>query len=67
MRVAKNNLFPDINFSASATYNGNAWMTDRDFSNGKNLDSPHFGNNFALEVVQIVYAGGAIKHGIEHA
>lgn len=67
VRVAKNSLLPDINFSASATYNGNAWMADRDFSNGKNLDSPHFGNNFALEVVQIVYAGGAIKHGIEHA
>lgn len=67
VEVAKNSLLPDINFSASATYNGNAWMADRDFSNGKNLDSPHFGNNFALEVVQVVYAGGAIKHGIEHA
>lgn len=67
VKVAKNGLLPDINFSASATYNGNAWMSDRDFSHGKNLDSPHFGNNFALEVVQVVYAGGAIKHGIEHA
>lgn len=65
--VSKNRLLPDINFTASATYNGNAWMADRDFSNGQNLDSPHFGNNFALEVVQVVYAGGAIKHGIERA
>lgn len=65
--VAKNGLLPDINFTASATYNGNAWMAERDFSNGQNLDSPHFGNNFALEVVQIVYAGGAIKRGIERA
>lgn len=65
--VAKNGLLPDINFTASATYNGNAWMADRNFSNGKNLDSPHFGNNFALEVAQVVYAGGAIKHGIERA
>lgn len=66
--VAKNGLLPDINFTASATYNGNAWMADRNFSNGQNLDSPpHFGNNFALEVVQVVYAGGAIKHGIERA
>lgn len=65
--VSKNGLLPDINFSASATYNGNAWMADRDFSNGQNLKSPHFGNNFALEVVQVVYAGGAIKHGIELA
>lgn len=67
INVAKNGLLPDINFSASATYNGNAWMSDRDFSNGMTLHSPHFGNNFALEVVQIVYAGGAIRHGIEHA
>lgn len=67
VNVSKNGLLPDINFTASATYNGNAWMADRDFSNGQNLDSPHFGNNFALEVVQVVYAGGAIKHGIERA
>lgn len=67
VKVSKNGLLPDINFSASATYNGNAWMADRDFSNGQTLKSPHFGNNFALEVVQVVYAGGAIKHGIEHA
>lgn len=65
--VARNGLLPDINFTASATYNGNAWMADRDFSNGQNLDSPHFGNNFALEVAQVIYAGGAIKHGIERA
>lgn len=67
VKVAKNKLLPDINFSASATYNGNAWMADRDFSNGKMLHSPHFGNNFALEVVQVVYAGGAIKNDIERA
>lgn len=65
--LSRNGLLPDINFSASATYNGDAWMADRDFSNGKKLDSPHFGNNFALEVVQLVYAGGAVRHGIECA
>lgn len=67
VKVSKNNLLPEINFSASATYNGDAWMCDRDFSNGQTLDSPHFGNNFALEVAQVVYAGGAIKHGIKSA
>lgn len=67
VKVSKNGLLPDINFSASATYNGNAWMADRDFSNGQTLESPHFGNNFALEVAQVVYAGGAIRHGIERA
>ena len=67
IQVAKNGLLPDINFSASATYNGNAWMSDRDFSNGQSLPSPHFGNNFALEVRQIVYSGGAVSHGIRIA
>ena len=67
IKVSKNGLLPDINFSASATYNGNAWMADRDFSNGQSLPSPHFGNNFALEVRQIVYSGGAVSHGIRGA
>lgn len=67
VKVAKNGLLPDINFSASATYNGNAWLSDRDFSNGHSLPSPHFGNNFALEVRQIVYSGGAVSHGIRGA
>ncbi|MDE5820906.1 MAG: TolC family protein [Paramuribaculum sp.] len=67
VKVAKNGLLPDINFSASATYNGNAWMSYRDFSNGQSLPSPHFGNNFALEVRQIVYSGGAVSHGIRGA
>ena len=67
VKVAKNGLLPDINVSASATYNGNAWLSDRDFSNGHSLPSPHFGNNFALEVRQIVYSGGAVSHGIRGA
>lgn len=65
VKVSKNALLPEINFSASASVNGNAWMSDRDFSNGQWLHSPHFGNNFALEVMQVVYAGGAIMHNIE--
>lgn len=32
--VAKNAYLPTVDFSASATYNGNAWVSDRDFSNG---------------------------------
>ena len=31
------------------------------------VDMPHFGNNFALEVQQVLYAGGAISSGIELA
>lgn len=32
--VAKNDYLPEVVLSASASYNGNAWVADRDFSNG---------------------------------
>lgn len=63
--LAKNAYLPNIDFSASATYNGNAWVADRDFSHGQSFSSPHFGNSFALEASQIVFAGGAIHHNIK--
>ena len=62
IRVSKNALLPEINFSASASYNGNAWVADRDFSNGQFYSSPHFGNSFSLEVSQVIFAGGAIMN-----
>lgn len=62
---AKNAMLPDIGFSASATYNGDAWVADRNFSNGQTFSSPHFGNSFALEASQVVFAGGAIHFNVE--
>lgn len=63
--AAKNAFLPEIKFSASATYNGNAWVANRDFSNGQTFPAPHFGNSFALEASQVVFAGGAIHFNIE--
>lgn len=63
--VARNDRLPDIDFSASASYNGNAWVADRDFSNGQNFTSPHFGNEFSVEASQVVFAGGSIRHNIQ--
>lgn len=65
VNVAKNAFLPDIGFSASASYNGDAWVADRDFSNGQTYSSPHFGNSFAIEASQVVFAGGAIHHNIK--
>lgn len=31
------------------------------------VEMPHFGNNFALEAQQVIYAGGAISSGIKQA
>lgn len=64
---AKSQRLPDVEASLSLSYIGNALLTDRDFSNGHWLSSPHLGNNFALEAQQVVYAGGAIDAGIKLA
>lgn len=63
--TARNAYLPNVDFSASATYNGNAWVADRDFSNGQSYSSPHFGNSFSIEATQVVFAGGTIYHNIK--
>lgn len=64
---AKSRRLPDVNASLSVSYNGNVLMTDRDFGNAKGFTQPHFGNSFALEAQQVVYAGGAIDAGVRLA
>lgn len=63
--VARNAYLPNVEFSASATYNGKAWVAERDFSNGETYTSPHFGNSFAIEASQVIFAGGAIHNNIQ--
>lgn len=67
LKAAKARRLPDISVSVSASYLGNGKIWDRDFSNAMKVDIPHFGNNFALEAQQVVYAGGAISSGINQA
>lgn len=67
VKVAKNALLPSIDLSLSASYLGDAWIADRDFSDGNNAPMPHFGNNFAIEASQVLYAGGAITSNIAMA
>ena len=62
---AKNKRLPDIDASLSLSYTGNVLITDRNFSHAKGASQPHFGNSFALEAQQVVYAGGAITTGIK--
>lgn len=64
IKVAKSARMPDIGISLSASYLGNVWLADRDFKNGQNEYMPHFGNNFAIEASQVIYAGGAIQSGV---
>lgn len=67
IEAAKSKKLPDLEASLSFSYIGNALITDRDFSNVHGLKSPHFGNNFAFQAQQVVYAGGAINAGIKLA
>lgn len=65
--VAKAQRLPDISASVSVSYNGDATLMDRDFSNAMKAESPHFGNKLNLNLYQPLYMGGAITGGINLA
>ena len=67
VKVAKNGYLPDIDISLSASYLGNGYLLDREFRNGQSVPMPHFGNNFAIEATQLIYAGGAVTNGVAMA
>ena len=63
--VARNAYLPSIEASVSASYNGDGYIMNRDFTNGFSVDIPSFGNNFKFEVNQVIFAGGAIKSAVK--
>lgn len=67
LKAAKAQRLPDVNVSLSASYLGDGKIWNRDFGNAMTVDMPHFGNNFAIEAQQVIYAGGAISSGIRQA
>ena len=67
LKAAKAQRLPDVNVSLSASYLGDGKIWDRDFGNAMTVDMPHFGNNFAIEAQQVIYAGGTISSGIRQA
>lgn len=67
VKAAKAQRLPEINASLSFSYLGDGYLWDRHFENGQNISMPHFGNNFALEAQQVIYAGGAVSSGIRLA
>lgn len=67
LKDAKSQVLPDIKTSLSFSYNGNVWITDRNFSNVSSYSSPHFGNSFSIEARQTIYSGGALTTGIRLA
>lgn len=65
IKVAENAYLPSIAASLSLSYNGDGIIMDRNFSNSFKAEIPSFGNNFALEVSQVIYAGGAINNSVK--
>ena len=64
VRAARAERLPDVGVTVSASFLGDGRLWDRSFGEGMKVDIPHFGNNFALEAQQVVYAGGAVRSGI---
>ncbi len=67
VKSAKEERLPDVDVSVNVSYIGDAFLIDRDFSGFTRTGSPHFGNGFTLDASQVIYAGGALKAGIELA
>lgn len=61
IKVENNAWLPTINLDASVSYLGDIYLMDRKFQNGQRFTMPHFGNNFAIEATQLIYAGGVIN------
>lgn len=67
VKTARNAMLPDLDASVSVSYNGDAFLSDRDFSNITRAETPHFGNGFTIDATQVIYAGGALKAGVQMA
>ena len=65
--VARGAMGPDIDVGVTLSVIGNAWIADRDFGGGMNVETPHFGNTYSIAITQMLYAGGAIRRGVEMA
>ncbi|MBR3914284.1 MAG: TolC family protein [Bacteroidales bacterium] len=65
IKVAESAFLPSIEASLSLSYNGDGLVMDRNFSNAFKAEIPSFGNNFAIEVSQVIYAGGTISNSVK--
>ena len=64
VKEAKNARLPEIDVTLSSSFLGNGCLIERDLSHGMKAPMPHWGNNFAVEVSQIIYSGGAVSNTI---
>ena len=67
LEAARAQRLPDVTTALSVSYIGTGQILNRDLSYNMNPNFPHWGNSFALEAQQVVYAGGALSGGIRMA
>ncbi|MBO5586446.1 MAG: TolC family protein [Prevotella sp.] len=67
VEAARAQRLPDVTTALSVSYIGTGQTLNRDFTYYANPNFPHWGNSFALEAQQVVYAGGALTNGIRMA
>ncbi len=65
LKTAQTARLPELNLQARFSYLGDARITDRNLTHRHRAPMPHYGNYFALEASQTIYAGGAVTAGIE--
>lgn len=63
--VAKNQMLPETSTGLQASYLGDSYIIDKDFSNSKRVELPHFGNKFSVEARQLIWKGGVVRNAIE--
>lgn len=65
VEVAKNAQLPSINAGVQAYYLGDVNIIDKDFSNSKRVEMPHFGNTFSVDASQLIWKGGLVQNSIK--
>ncbi|MFT3901891.1 MAG: TolC family protein [Niabella sp.] len=65
IEVAKNAQLPGLNAGLQGYYLGDALILDKDFSNSKRVDMPHFGNTFSVDASQLIWKDGMVRNGIK--
>ncbi|MFA4870432.1 MAG: TolC family protein [Pedobacter sp.] len=65
IKIAKNQLLPQLTAGAQAFYLGDITLIDKDFSSTTTVKMPHFGNTFSLQASQLVWKGNSVRNSIK--
>lgn len=65
IEASKEARLPSLEVSISGSYIANGVMLDRNMRKPISVSMPHWGNNFILKAVQVIYSGGRLSRDIE--